>query len=91
VELLIAMAIIMTIAAIAIPNMMAAVNFARIGRAVGDIHTLEDEITLYDVINGQLPDDLSQVGYGGFLDPWQTPLPVFEPLHHEGQRQGQKR
>ena len=73
------MAIILTIAAIAIPNMMAAVNFARIGRAVGDIHTLEDEITLYDVINGQLPDDLSQVGYGGFLDPWQTP---YQYLNH---------
>jgi prepilin-type N-terminal cleavage/methylation domain-containing protein len=51
VELTTAMAIILTIAAIAVPNMLAAIDFARIARAVGDIHTLEDEITLYDVIS----------------------------------------
>lgn len=51
VELAIAMAIILTIAAIAVPNMLAAIDFASIARAVGDIHTLEDEITLYDVIS----------------------------------------
>jgi prepilin-type N-terminal cleavage/methylation domain-containing protein len=37
VELVIAMAIILTIAAIAVPNMLAAISFARIARAVGDI------------------------------------------------------
>ncbi|HEY2117596.1 MAG TPA: prepilin-type N-terminal cleavage/methylation domain-containing protein [Candidatus Acidoferrum sp.] len=51
VELLIAMAIFMTVMAIAIPNFMAAMDAARVARAVGDIHTLEDEISLYQVIN----------------------------------------
>ena len=37
VELLIAMVIVMTIVAKAIPNLMAAANLTRIGRAVGDI------------------------------------------------------
>jgi general secretion pathway protein G len=79
IELLIVVAIILTLAAIAVPNLMAAINLAKVARATGDINTLEDEITLYQVINGQLPDDLSQVGYGGFLDPWGNP---YEYLNH---------
>jgi general secretion pathway protein G len=50
IELLIAMAIILTIAAIAVPNFIAAMDLARVARAVGDIKTIEEEITLYDVI-----------------------------------------
>jgi general secretion pathway protein G len=79
VELLIAMAIILTIAAMAIPSLMASINLAKIARSVGDIKTLEDEIALYQSINGVLPDDLSQVGYGGLLDPWGNP---YEYLNH---------
>ena len=61
VELLIAMALIITLFAIAVPNLMAALDLAKVARAVGDIHTIEDEIALYQVVNGALPDDLSQV------------------------------
>jgi general secretion pathway protein G len=79
IELLIAMAIILTIAAIAVPNFIAAMDLARVARAVGDIKTIEEEITLYDVIYNQLPDDLSQIGYGNYLDPWHNP---YEYLNH---------
>jgi general secretion pathway protein G len=79
IELLITMAIIVTIAAMAIPSLMTSINLAKIARSVGDIDTLEDEIALYQSINGVLPDDLSQVGYGGFLDPWGNP---YEYLNH---------
>jgi general secretion pathway protein G len=83
VELLIVMAIILTIAAIAVPNLMAAMDSARVARAVGDINTIEKEITLYEVINGVLPDDLSQVGYGNYLDPWHNP---YQYLNHSTMR-----
>jgi general secretion pathway protein G len=79
VELLIAMAIVLTIAAIAVPNFIAAMDLARVARAVGDIKTIEEEITLYDLIYNQLPDDLSQIGYGNYLDPWRNP---YEYLNH---------
>jgi general secretion pathway protein G len=79
IELLIAMAIILTIAAIAVPNLIAAMDLAGVVRAVGDINTIEEEITLYDIIYNQLPDDLSQIGYGNYLDPWRTP---YEYLNH---------
>lgn len=79
VELLIVVAVFLTICAIAIPNLMAAMDQARVARAVSEIHTLEDGITLYLVINGTLPDDLSQVGYGNLNDPWGNP---YEYLNH---------
>jgi general secretion pathway protein G len=79
IELLIAMAIILTLAALAVPNFIAAMDLARVAKAVGDIKTIEEEITLYDVINNQLPDDLSQIGYGNYLDPWHNP---YEYLNH---------
>jgi general secretion pathway protein G len=79
VELLVVVAIILTIAAIAIPNLMSAIDLAKVARAVADITDLEEEIGLYQSINNVLPDDLSQVGYGGFLDPWGNP---YEYLNH---------
>jgi general secretion pathway protein G len=79
VELLIVVAVFLTICAIAIPNLMAAMDLARIARAVSEIHTLENEITLYLTINGTLPDDLSQVGFGNYNDPWGKP---YQYLNH---------
>ena len=79
IEMVIVVAILLTISAIAIPNFMAAIDQARIARATADIHTLEDEIMLYFTINSKYPDDLSQVGYGAFLDPWGNP---YQYLNH---------
>lgn len=90
VELLIVMAIILTIAAIAVPNLMAAMDSARVARAVGDINTIEEEITLYEVINGVLPDDLSQVGYGNYLDPWHNPYQYLNHSTMKGNGQARK-
>jgi general secretion pathway protein G len=78
-ELLIVVAVVLTISAIAIPNLMASIDQARIAKAVADIRNLEDEIALYESINNQLPDDLSQVGYADYLDPWHNP---YQYLNH---------
>jgi general secretion pathway protein G len=78
-ELLIVVAILLTISAIAVPNLMAALDQARIARAVGDIHTIEDGIVLYQTIYGVLPDDLSQIGDGNLVDPWNNP---YQYLNH---------
>ena len=58
VELLVVVAIILTISAIAIPNLMSAIDLAKVARAVADITDLEEEIGLYQSINNVLPDDL---------------------------------
>ena len=79
VELLIACAVVMTIFAIAVPSLMAALDQAHIARAVGDIEAIQDDIALYETIDNQLPDDLSQVGDDWRLDPWGAP---YQYLNH---------
>jgi general secretion pathway protein G len=79
VELLIIMTIMLTISAIAIPSLMSAINDAKIARAVGDISAMETDIEEYDLVNGQLPDALSDIGMANFLDPWGNP---YEYLNH---------
>lgn len=86
IELLVVVAIILTIAAIAIPNLVSAIYIAKVARAVADISNIEESIGLYQSINSVLPDDLSQVGYGSLLDPWGNPLRVFESRHDAWQR-----
>jgi general secretion pathway protein G len=87
VELVIICAIVMTIFAIAIPSLMAAVDQARIARAISDIKAIEDDITAYQTIYGQLPDTLSQVGDDALLDPWGTPYQYLNhaTIHGNGQ------
>ena len=90
VELLIVIAVLLTIAAIAIPNLLASVDQARVSRAVSEIIVLEDAITLYETINNQLPDDLSQVGYGNLLDPWGHPYQYLNHATMRGNGQARK-
>ncbi|MBZ5665257.1 MAG: prepilin-type N-terminal cleavage/methylation domain-containing protein [Acidobacteriia bacterium] len=73
VEIVIAVAILLTIAAIAIPNYLAALDRAKVARAVGDIRTIGDAVLGYEVINQQFPDTLDRLGYGANLDPWGHP------------------
>ena len=48
-------------------------------RAVGDINAIETDIVTYESANGQLPDDLSQIGDDVLLDPWNNP---YQYLNH---------
>jgi len=79
VELLIAMAILMTISAIAIPNLLSAKDSANLAKAVGDIHSIETDIIGYQSTNGQLPDTLADIGDDTILDPWGNP---YQYLNH---------
>lgn len=67
------MAIILTIAAIAIPNLMAAVNAAKNAKAIGDLRSIGDDIEAYNVINYKYPDSLADIGRDTFPDPWGNP------------------
>jgi general secretion pathway protein G len=79
VEILIVLAIIVTLSAIAIPNLLSAIYIAKVARAVGDINSIETDIVGYESANGQLPDDLSQIGDDVILDPWKNP---YQYLNH---------
>ena len=73
IELLITLAIILTLCAIAIPDLTAAINQAKIAKAVGDIHAIGNDLEAYEASNGQFPSTLGQIGYGGYRDPWGNP------------------
>ena len=90
IELLIVVSVLLTVAAIAIPNLINSLEQARVARAVSEIKMLEDEISLYYTIYYQFPDDLSQVGYPNFLDPWGHPYQYFNHATMKGNGQARK-
>ena len=73
IELILAVAVLATLAAIAIPAYRDAVEKARMARAIGDISTLGKELLAYQVDTGGLPDTLGDVSRANWLDPWGTP------------------
>jgi general secretion pathway protein G len=90
VELLLVMSIITTIAAMAVPSLMSAINEAKIARAVGDVSALETEIAEYDVLNGKLPDTLADIGRANLLDPWGNPYQYLNHSTKKGNGQSRK-
>lgn len=73
IELLIVVAIILTLAAIASLNLMQAIAQTKIAKAVAEIHSIGTDIQGYDLTNNAYPDTLADVGYGTYNDPWGNP------------------
>ena len=73
VELLIVLAILSTITAMAVPIMGSAIDDAKVARAVGDLRTMETEISEYEIFNGPLPNTLADIGRANYNDPWGYP------------------
>ena len=80
IEICIVIAIIGTLAAIAIPNYLGYKNKARIMVAMTDIRMLEKEITDFALDNGgQLPINLGTLGpIGTINDPWGNPYQYLD-------------
>ena len=79
-------AILMTIAAISVPSFLA----ARVGRAVGEVRTIETDISLYQVMNDAYPYTLAQAGDGSLLDPWHHPYQYLNHATMKGNGQARK-
>jgi general secretion pathway protein G len=73
VELLITVAMIVTLTAIAIPQTLTMIERARVARAVGDLHGIGTTIIGYEAVEAQFPNTLADVGYGKLKDPWGNP------------------
>ena len=80
-ELLVALALVGTIASIAVPAYYKYVDRANIVDAAVDIRTIEQIIARYEAREGELPDSLADAGAGGFIDPWGNP---YQYLRIEG-------
>jgi general secretion pathway protein G len=73
IELMIIVAIISTLAAIAIPSYISSRNKAKIAMAISEIKLIEKAIINYCTENGKLPDSLSDIKMDRMRDPWGRP------------------
>ena len=84
IEMLIAMAIIGTLLAIALPMLQTALDKARIARAIGDIGALQTDVAAYEAGGNGLPEELADIGRGTLLDPWGNPYEYLKFHIDEG-------
>jgi general secretion pathway protein G len=73
VELVVAVAVLLTVVAIAVPTFLTALENAKVARAVADIHTISNAVIGYQATNQVYPDTLAQIGYGNNVDAWGQP------------------
>ncbi len=96
IELIIVIAIIGTLAAIAVPAYFAYIEKARIAKAIADIRVIEKEIISFRVGSegGQggstsgLPDSLADIGRDNYPDPWGNP---YQYANHDNIPPGDRR
>ncbi|MBX3236415.1 MAG: prepilin-type N-terminal cleavage/methylation domain-containing protein [Nitrospiraceae bacterium] len=73
VELSIVVAIIGTLAGLAVPAYVGYLDKARIARCIAEIRYIERAVDAYEAANETLPDTLAEAGAGGMVDPWGNP------------------
>ncbi|MBN1832475.1 MAG: prepilin-type N-terminal cleavage/methylation domain-containing protein [Deltaproteobacteria bacterium] len=92
IELIIVIAMIGTLAAIAVPIYHYHIEKARIAKACADIRVIEKEIIAFKVGQGNgtsdLPDSLADIGRGNFPDPWGNP---YQYANHDNIPPGDRR
>lgn len=73
IEMLLAVAIIGTLAAVGVPLYSNALNKARVNQAIAKIALMGQRIDDFLVDNGRIPNNLSEIGEPNPLDPWGNP------------------
>lgn len=73
VELVIAIAIIGTLAALSSMAFSSYKGRSKVNTAIQDIQRIQDQIALYESVNDRLPDNLNDINMGSLLDPWGNP------------------
>ncbi|WP_459923171.1 type IV pilin protein [Desulfatiferula olefinivorans] len=79
IELMIAIAILGTLAAIASPMAGTYIDRARIAKAKAEIRMIAGEITSFSVTWDRMPNDLAELGLGGLHDPYGNPY-RYQPV-----------
>ncbi len=73
IELLSVLTIMGTLAGIAVPKLRETIYVAQVAKAIGDLRVIGQEIDAVVAGGGALPNALSDIGRGGWLDPWGNP------------------
>lgn len=90
IEMMIVMAILATLASLAIPAYKDYVNEAYIVRASEDIRTIEIEIKDYEIRTNTLPDSLDEITRGSLRDPWGNPYQYLNITTMKGNGEARK-
>lgn len=78
VEMMMVVTVLVTVAAIAIPNYLSSLRTARVIKAKTTLKLLQEEIVRYQVEFGGLPPTLAELGRTELTDPWGNPY-VYLP------------
>ncbi len=73
IELMMVIAILGTLAAIAIPNYMSFKEKAMIAKTIQTMRMIEKELTVFNIDEGSYPDSLAEAGLDHLRDPWGRP------------------
>jgi len=73
VEVLLAVAIVAVLTFVAAPSYSSYVERTRVNQAIIDIVAISAQIKAFELDNRDVPDNLSQIGAAGKLDPWGRP------------------
>lgn len=86
IELIVVIAITISLSAVAIPTYSSYIQKAKITKAIAEIHLLETEILAFYALNERLPLDLDEIGRATMKDPWGNPYVFlnFETIKGEG-------
>jgi general secretion pathway protein G len=84
IELMVVVAILGTLASIAIPAYSSYLDKANTASAIADLRTLEKEILAYHAANETFPNSLADIGRSGMLDPWGNPYEYTNVTTVEG-------
>jgi len=73
IEVCMVVAIIGTLAAIAIPSMFHYIHKARVARTIAELQSIEHSLISYSLSNGGFPESLEPIGCAGMTDCWGNP------------------
>ncbi len=73
IELMIVIAIMVTLAGLAVPIMAQYTRRAQYAKAVQNIRVIQNEIIVFNIDKNRLPTDLSEIGMNSLSDPWGNP------------------
>lgn len=73
IELMITLAIMAILAALANLLFASYRESAQVARTIADLHTIQNDITSFQIDQGRLPVDLAEVNWDARLDPWGHP------------------
>ena len=81
---MIVVAIIGTLAAIAIPYYSGYLEKVRTQAVIEELRQIDKQINIFFILNNRYPENLAQIGLGNLLDPWGNPYQYLDVTSVKG-------